>query len=1089
MIKQESIDKLKDSLDIVDVVGNYITLKKNGSGLEACCPFHEEKSPSFRVNQKEQFYKCFGCGKVGDAIQFVMDHKSLGFQEAVKEIAQITNFVLEFTEAKKDEFKDKKAQAIDLNNAALKIYNKKLSKAPAAIEYLKERGITGEDCLTWDIGYVPKTYRTVTDYAVQNGLLQVAIDTGIVKEKEDGENVKHHDMFINRLMIGVRNYRGELIGWGGRLIEGDGPKYINSNSSYIYDKGAMLYGLDKAADHIKTYDTAILVEGYFDVISAHKAGMPIAVAVNNKALSDAQAVILAKRCSSVVLAFDNEEKTIDTTMVAIEKLITAGVKFVYVYKYPDGVNDFDDLAKAGYLTNVKELKNDQSTDALVWMSQILKDRIENPYDQEKAYDKICGVIAQIESTIVQDSCIDKVHKVFGGKKKYLTDKMKGAVDAKTTNTLGEFEIDPDVTFSVPQGVDTNFYIEHGYYPLNDSLKTGYYFSKGQGKNQERVSNFTMEPLFHLYSLNSDENKRIVKVNNGIGQKDKVMEIRSDDLASADKLKNVMMREGNYLFYGNTPHLMRINTVMMQKFPTCWELLRLGQQKEGFFAFADKVYYDGNLINYDKYGIVQIDGVYYYSPSCSEIYKHLRSDSDAYKNDREINYCESPIGLTQWMELLINVYGKQSRMGIAYCIVSIFRDLVFKIDNNCPHLYGYGQSKSGKSKFMESLLALFYKNINAYNLNSGTTASFSAHMSRYANCPAPFNELDEKTINEDWFQILKTAYDGEGRKRMDMKKMGKIEEQEVVSTLMLIGQYLVTKDDNSLLSRSIVLPFHIQKYTEKQSQQYNELKNIEEQGMNSLLLEFLKLRTDFEEKYYAFFHDSFKKVRTYFTKNDIDFNERVARNYTALLACVDLAADCGIVFPFTIDEFFQDCTEEIEKLSALISNSDSTAIFWQRMEEMVSDGDITQGVDYRILVHDGEFVANIDGKDKTYVFDAPKKILALRLRTHIHSKYMKKCKDIGGEKAQPYETLKHYLTKSDLYIGTKNSVSFNNISIDKANPHKVKKVRSVTRAFLLDYDMLESRGINLEIFADEDEEFMLKDVPAAVTDTDEDKLPF
>lgn len=1069
MIKSESIDQLKSQLDIVEVVRHYVDLKKKGSTWMACCPFHEERSPSFSVNDKEGYYKCFGCDAKGDAIKFVMEHESLEFADAIKELAKLYNFTLEFTKEKQDPIRGKKEKALELTQGALSIYNKKLAKDKKAQEYLQGRGLSGEDCVTWDIGFVPKEFDNVKKFAIEKGLMDVGIDIGIINEK--GEKI--YDMFVNRITIGVRNKQGHLIGFGARAFGENDVKYINSKSSYIYDKSANLYGIDKAYKSINKFKTAVVVEGYFDVISAHKAGLDVTVGVNSKSVSEQQARQLAKMCETVILAFDNELKTIDDMIKGYRLLIAAGCDDVYIYQYPDGVNDFDDCAKAGYLDKpLGEIRKDDCKAAFSWMVEILKKRAGKDFKAvEGAIDAVCDVIALHASEFYQGKLVDMAQQIMKEPKKVFKDKLslaRMAVSGQGDAQSAAGEIPEDAQFRLPKGVDTQFFMEHGYYGLQNGLDSGYYFNQGKSDKPQRISNFVMTPLFHLYSLNSEENKRIVSVHNGFGERQKIMEIRSDDMVSADKLKNVMAREGNYLFYGATPQLMRINTVIMQKFPKCWELSTLGWQKEGFFAFANKVYHNDNLVDYDKMGIVKIDDVYYYSPSCSDIYKDIRSDSDAYKNDREINFCPSPIELTQWMSLLQNVYGNHARLGIAYCLLTAFRDIIFSIDNNCPHLYAYGQSQSGKSKFIDSLCAMFYKRINAYNLNSGTNASFSAHMSRYSNCPAPFNELEEKTIKEDWFQVLKTAYDGEGRKRMDMTMKGKIEEQEIKSTIMLIGQYLCTKDDNSLLSRSIILPFHKKKHTTDGMEDYTKLKNFEEQGMNELLIEVLKLRKHFEEDYYQYFHDGFKMVRSQLQKNEVNFNERVARNYTALFACAKLAADNGMVLPFTSEEFLEDILGDIQKLSDLLTNSDSTATFWQRLEEMLAEGEITEGVDFRIITYAEKTIkVTNDGKEKEIFIDGSRRFIAMRLKQKIHSKYLQKCKQVGGEAGLPYQTLLLYLKKSDYWIGEKKSVRFDNVAKNAYEPYKTKKVQSISNAYLLDYDLLHSRGIDLDYFSDDD----------------------
>lgn len=1060
MIKQHSIDNLKASIDIVDIIGRYISISKKGADYTACCPFHEEKSASFSISKSKQIFKCFGCGAGGDAIKFVMDFQKIAYPQAIEEIASLTNFQLEKDEKQPDPVaKEKKEIALETISKLAEKYQEQLAKNTDILNILQDRGLAFNPTIQeWQIGFAPNSWRTATDFYLNQNQLQVGIDLGIVKTKEKDKDVSHYDMFRNRIMIPIHNYNNQIVGFGGRAVSDDEKaKYINSNNSLIYAKDFVLFGMHKAKEHIAKYDMALITEGYFDVISAHQAGLKIAIAVCSKELTDNQAIQILKQTKNPILCLDNDGKTEKQTLSSIEKLLKHGADTVQVMEFPDAVKDLDDFCKAGYFTNMSDWSKEYCIDAPLWTAKQLASKIKNIKDKENAYDLVAKQIALYQSQMMQDDYIASTCKIFAEKKtKYLADKVKLQVSALNADTI--VYADEDAAAKIPKGVDADFYMKNGYYPLRNGLSTGYYFNQGKGQEQVCVSNFIMEPLFHLFSLNSEENKRIVRTYNGI--EEQVMEIRSDDVVSADAIKKVMARQGNFWFYGNNTHIMRINTVMGNSFPKCWELLRLGWQKEGFFAYANKVYHNGNMIDYDQLGIIKINDVFYYSPSCSDIYKNIRQDSDTYKNDREINFCQSPITLNQWMDLLENVYGKHARFGIAYCLVSIFRDLVFSIDNNCPHLYGYGQSRSGKSKFMESILAIFYKNINAYNLNSGTDSSFSAHMSKYSNCPAPFNEFDEATTKEDWFQIIKTAYDGEGRKRMSMTTRGKIEEQEVVSTLILIGQYLCTKDDNSILSRSILLSFANQKRTDKQIEDYNALKNYEEMGMNSLLLEFLKLREHFENKgYYNQFHETFSNIRSTLNNANKQFNERVARNYAALSACITLAAHNGITFPFSTKEFEDDCIEEVERISALIQNSDSLAIFWTRLQELVAEGEIKNGVDYKIREVTGTFKVTKDGKYSQVEYDEPRKVIFLRLKTHIHGKYMEKSRSVTGKPGMGYESIRHYLEKSEYYIGEKNAERFLNTVMGA-------KSTSTTSAMALNYDDLKTNGIDLDYAQDQ-----------------------
>ncbi|MDP2133793.1 MAG: DNA primase [Sulfuritalea sp.] len=301
MIPESFIQELLARIDIVDVVERYVPLKKAGANYSACCPFHSEKSPSFTVSPSKQFYHCFGCGAHGSAIGFLMQHAGIGFIEAVEDLASSVGLRVP-QEERNAEIRAKKAPLTELMARAMMFYREQLKASPKAVEYLKNRGLTGEIAAKFALGYAPDGWQ---------GLQQVfpdyndpaLVECGLVIVNEQG---RRYDRFRDRVMFPIQDQRGNVIGFGGRVIGEGEPKYLNSPETPLFEKGRELYGLPQARKAIQEEDTVLVVEGYMDVVSLVQAGVENVVATLGTAATDANVQKLLKQASRVVFCFDRD---------------------------------------------------------------------------------------------------------------------------------------------------------------------------------------------------------------------------------------------------------------------------------------------------------------------------------------------------------------------------------------------------------------------------------------------------------------------------------------------------------------------------------------------------------------------------------------------------------------------------------------------------------------------------------------------------------------------------------------------------------------------------------------------------------------
>lgn len=347
MIPQAFIDSLLQRVDVVEVVGAYVQLKKSGTNYSGLCPFHTEKSPSFSVSPTKQFYHCFGCGAHGTAIGFLMEHLGLSFPQAVEDLAGRVGLEVPQeredgrTERDRAEAKDQRTRLLAKLAEAAQFYKRRLKESPQAIGYLKQRGLTGEVAAQFQLGYAPAGWQPLqavfADYAQQD-----LVDAGLVIQGEEGERSKRYDRFRDRLMFPIRDERGEVIGFGARTLGSDEPKYLNSPETPVFSKGQHLYGLFEAKQAIRAAQTCWVVEGYMDVVALHQHGLGHVVATLGTATTPDHLRQLMRRTSRLVFMFDGDAagrraaaKALEVSLPVIQERTSLQFAFLPTEHDPD----------------------------------------------------------------------------------------------------------------------------------------------------------------------------------------------------------------------------------------------------------------------------------------------------------------------------------------------------------------------------------------------------------------------------------------------------------------------------------------------------------------------------------------------------------------------------------------------------------------------------------------------------------------------------------------------------------------------------------------------------------------------------------
>ncbi|MBN8762578.1 MAG: DNA primase [Thiobacillus sp. 63-78] len=316
MIPRDFIDTLLARVDIVDVIDRRVPLKKAGQNYQACCPFHSEKTPSFTVSPTKQFYHCFGCGAHGTALGFLMEYEHMGFPDAVASLAQDAGLQMPETALEPERPKPPPALWDALGQAA-QFYKQQLKQTPRAIDYLKRRGLTGTIAARYGIGYAPDgspLKQVFADYAAD-----ALAASGLVV---DGDH-RRYDRFRDRIMFPIRNVKGQIIGFGGRVLDQGEPKYLNSPETPLFHKGSEIYGLFEARAAIKAAGRAIVVEGYMDVVALAQHGVEFAVATLGTATTPIHARVLLRHTDRLIYAFDGDNAGRKAAWRALENTLEA----------------------------------------------------------------------------------------------------------------------------------------------------------------------------------------------------------------------------------------------------------------------------------------------------------------------------------------------------------------------------------------------------------------------------------------------------------------------------------------------------------------------------------------------------------------------------------------------------------------------------------------------------------------------------------------------------------------------------------------------------------------------------------------------
>lgn len=1052
MVNQNIIEQILDQANIVDVVGQYVHLKKKGVNYEACCPFHGEKTPSFKVSPSKGIWTCFGaCQESGNVIKFVQKQENVSFPDACKILAHKLNIKWEERELTADEMQAAyRRESLIATNAACAdyfVHQLHSDAGKTALAYAEKRW--GKDFVElYGIGYAPAGWEDFVDWAISAGHNTVNMeDLGLISPKKAGG---YFSFFRDRIMIPIRDRYQNIIGFTARYIGNDDaqPKYLNSKESDIYHKGTSIFGIDFAKKIGTKESKFFLVEGGPDVLRLQSIGIDNTVASLGTAWTDKQFEQLKKMAAKVCFIPDADElKPGQAYGTGIEKVLKNGVSAinaglsVSVIEIPvgEGNNKQD---PDSFFTNKSKFAESKTkeTDFIIWYANKKLSAVSGNDERSSVIKDIAHMVAVLNDELKESMYLQELNSLY--KNRSLWAQAINAEKKKLNESSGNFMINQD---------DLR---KFGFYEKNNC-----YYSFSDKGGDVRWSNFTMTPLYHIRGAYSP--KRLYLVKNEVGREE-FIEMKQEDLVSLQKFKTVLEGTGNFIWEAGDRELTKLKFFLYSKTMTAIEVTRMGWNASGCYIFGNGILFDRKFFRGDEYGIVRLpDDMNFYIPALSKFYE---SDTQIFSFERNfVNMKLQDVTLLQYLNRIVETFGNNGRIGIAFIIATCFRDIIFRKTNFFPILNIFGPKGTGKSELAMSLIAMFQVKPQSTMLTNSTIPGITSNVAACVNAPVHLEEY-KNDIGTQKVEFIKNIWDGKGRSKVNVDKDKKTETTSVDSGVILTGQEIPTADI-AMFSRLIFLMFSKTTFTDKERDRFNALKRMKENGVSHLCVDILNCRPVFEQE----FGNNYKYVsELMYERLYQDFIEdRLVNNWSVILAAIR-TIEGHLQLPFSFSKMLEICINGVKEQNKLNKANNDLANFWNVVTYLQQDGLIFNESDYKIkIVH----ALKTSDKAKEYKFDGGKEVLYLR-KSRIIALYRKYGSQVG-DNILPQSTLESYLRYSDEYLGKKNSERFKQIQrgeevlVTQTNEYSTSRVQTsaVDQALCFDYNAIRrTYGINLKVDA-------------------------
>lgn len=1019
MIK--NAQQIREAAPILDVVRQYATnleLKKAGSNYTACCPFHAEKTPSFSINPAKNIYKCFGCGVGGDAVAFLMENNGMTYPEALQAAAQVARVEVEYEndanwQERKAEIEEERKE-----KDVLWFYLKSIHDV---LEQYTHRHLS-ERCD--QINIFGRVYSLETLRAFQISIAptrsefnEMAIahswDTYLLKQLglfTDAE--KPRFIFADRMLFPIFTHLGKVTGLAGRKAPEDdnkkNPKYLNSKESLIFNKSELLYGLHQAKRAIRQEDHAILVEGYTDVMTLYDYGMQNAVASCGTAFTDQQAKLLKRFTKRVVLLRDGDEAGIKAAKRDLEILLANGFE-VKIMLLPEG-EDPDSYVRKYGVEEENGLRTLELLDAVIWRVMIDFDK-HDVFNREMTFDLTGRLLSLIDNENIRNAYLNDL----------CTAKMIGRVKTDIQERIQDHrrrKYDKQREFSEDQETDVQRY---GLFVE----KNKYFACSGTREDAFAITNFYVKPI--MLVVGTHNSYRLVEIINERNERF-ITDVASDDFSEMNSFKKVIEARGNFTFleWAKSPHYIKIKRKVFDQMRQCYQVLTLGWQREGFFAWSNGITdNEGKFYEVDEYGVVSHEGKQYYLPAFSKINTDLRNEDDTESYAFHKFYCYTKgncPSFEEWTNKVTRVFLKNGVIGIGFYLTACYRSSIKEyLGIKLPHLNLFGPTGAGKTQLSTALGAMFGLERTGFNLENNTRTALYRRASQMRDGLQQMEEYSNK-VQYRIIEAMKDWYDGGGRETGNTNNTIDTQITRVKSTAIMAGQQRPTKDV-ALLNRCITLNCPNRSYTDEDKNAYDDLMNICKSGVLTQITSELQ---QYRELIAAEIVTAFKEVKhdlkTRLKDYDLKVLERMMDSYSLTIAVTKILMS-KLKFAFSYEEMMQISIECLIDQVQVIAKEDEVSSFWKMVEYLLDNNHIRYEKDVLVEYHSQLTLINEINRRETYTrqFDMNTKLLFIRF-TSVHPLYSEHLRKQGGEPFTESEII-YYLQQSEGYVGKTKAKKF------------------------------------------------------------------
>ena len=938
-ILESSVQRIKDAASIVDVVGDFIELKKKGAGYWACCPFHGERTPSFYVNPARNSYHCFGCGAGSTPVDFLMNYKNMSFTEALEYLGKRFNVEVryaskEWTDEEREAQRRRESLIIAVQ-AVQRFFVEQLQadtpEAKAAREYAYGRW-TENFCKEVGIGYAPKGNQAFFDFVKRNCLNEeILVELGYIGVNADTGS--RYAFFRERVMIPITSRSGQLLGFSGRYngTNQDISRYMNSRESAIFKKADIVFGIRDAVAMARKNDSMILVEGGPDVLRLHLLGITNAVGALGVAWGESHFNQIAPLTKNICFIPDSEppkgdmefgagfEAVFRAGAIAVKHGLNVTVKEIPVSD-PKEKQDPD-----SYITDKEKFSHLREELFILWYAGKIFNR-DNPTKASlsKGVEDIADLVAYVDNKITRAHITEALPDIYGRPKMW-----KEALKAAAVRRKKDAE---------EEASDSLSRSEQMMHRAGIICSNGCYFTVGKDDALQRFTNFTLEPVAHV-RVDGDAS-RVFKIKNEFGYQDSI-EFTSDELVSIQKLNKALEKLGPFVWSGNIDQLNKLKEYLYLITDSCDRINVMGwNDKFNLFALGNGIFVDGQWREVDELGMVNYGGKFYYLPAFSEMH---RKNQNSFAFARSfIHKPDTDITLRDFVGKVMEVFGQNAMSCFTFVMASLFRDIIYPVKDAFPILNLYGPPSSGKTALGNSFMALLYPVVEPSKLATTTIASLNTMLTRGANLPVLIDEY-KNSVNDTKVEMLKSVWGGKGQSKKNIETK-EIEETMFTCSLILCGQEQPTKD-SALFNRIVYLKSPRTEFSVEEKKRYRELKELTHKRMSHLLLDLLKLRPAFENNFAQNFSVCTEEVLA--KLGSLSINDRIFDNWVILLAAFR-TAETFIDVPFTYKDFFDFTISGMIAQNAEVRQKSELSDFWKLFASLYMSGKIMERAHFRVI---------------------------------------------------------------------------------------------------------------------------------------------